>query len=183
MPTLLLLTAFLTLACWHDLQSRRIPNALVAVGLAVGLLIQAMAHAGGGLFHFANPGALGLPGALLGALTGLLLFLPFYAFKAMGAGDAKLMSMVGAWLGASSVAWAALFTLAAGGVLSIVVMLAGGHSGAVARNLKAMFERNATLQATTQTVTTREPHRVTGRVPYALAITAGTAIEIGRHLI
>jgi prepilin peptidase CpaA len=89
------------------------------------------------------------------------------------------MAMVGAWLGASSVAWATLFTLLAGGVLSIVVMLATRSSRRVFSNLQAMLAPN--IAQPSVSIAAASVRKTTGRVPYAFAIASGTAIEILRH--
>jgi hypothetical protein len=94
-----LLTGVLALAVWTDLKSRRIPNALVAMGLCLALASVSMGW-----------GSVSLSQCLLGALTGLVLFLPLYLFGAVGAGDAKLMAAVGAFVGPYAVLWAAVYT-------------------------------------------------------------------------
>jgi prepilin peptidase CpaA len=174
------IVVLLSIACWRDVQSRRIPNTLVVVGLALGLIFQATAPAGSGLFHPTQAGGLGLTAALLGALVGLGLLMPAYLLRAMGAGDVKLMAMVGAWLGTSGVAWTTLYTLIAGGVLSVMVMLATRSSRQVFGNLQAMLAPNLT-QTTTGALAAAGTRKTTGRLPYAFAIAAGTATEIFRH--
>jgi prepilin peptidase CpaA len=175
-----IIVVLLSIACWRDMQSRRIPNTLVVVGLALGLFIQAAAHAGSGLFHSTQAGSLGLTASLLGAAAGLGLLMPLYVLRTLGAGDVKLMAMVGAWLGASSVAWAALFTLLAGGVLSVAVMLATRSSRQVFSNLHTMVAP-AIVNPSLRSLTSTGARKTTGRLPYAFAITAGTAMEILRH--
>jgi prepilin peptidase CpaA len=180
MTVYVIFVMLLGIACWRDVLSRRIPNTLVVVGLALGLFFQAAAPAGSGLFHPTHVGSLGLISALLGAAAGLGLLLPLYMLRAMGAGDVKLMAMVGAWLGASGVVWATLFTLIAGGVLSIAVMLATRSSRQVFSNLHAMLAP-AIVNPSLSSVTAAGARKTTGRLPYAFAIAAGTALEILRH--
>jgi prepilin peptidase CpaA len=60
---------------------------------------------------------------LAGGLVGLLVFLPFYAVSAMGAGDIKLMSVVGTFVGVKGVLVCALFTALTGGGLALVFAL------------------------------------------------------------
>jgi prepilin peptidase CpaA len=170
----------LSIACWRDVQSRRIPNTLVVAGLALGLLFQVAAPSGSGLFHPTQAGSLGLASALLGAAVGLGVLMPLYMLRAMGAGDVKLMAMVGAWLGASGVAWAALFTLLAGGVLSVAVMLATRSSRQVFTNLHTMVAP-AIMNSSLRSLNCTGAPKTTGRLPYAFAITVGTAAEILRH--
>lgn len=118
---LLVLTALV-----FDLRQRRIPNKLVLLALGAGLLVnligpQVWLH-GAGLFT-TYPGALGAKGALLGAFTGLAIFLPLYLLRAMGAGDVKLMAGIGSFVGPAAAIDVALFILVTGGVLAVVRMV------------------------------------------------------------
>ena len=105
--------AFLGLAVATDVYENRIPNWLTLPGLALALVLAP-----------ALGGAGGLVAALLGAALGLAIGVGPYALGGMGAGDVKAMMVLGAWLGASSFASAAVFAVAAGAVLAIVALLA-----------------------------------------------------------
>ncbi|WP_298231767.1 prepilin peptidase [uncultured Azohydromonas sp.] len=171
--SLLMLAGLLVAAVVSDVRSRRIPNALVVYGAALGLLFQALAPAGSGLLL---DGGVGLPAALLGGLAGLGLFLPFYALRLMGAGDVKLLAMVGIWLGAPAILKVALWTALAGGVLSVVVALFTGQLRQVLRNTFFMLAAVRPAQGVGS-------HLAAGtRLPYAVAIATGTALEMARLL-
>ena len=176
--SLSLLAVLLLAATVVDLRTRRIPNALVAYGTVMGLLLQAIAPAGQGLLQ---GGALGLPAALLGGLVGLGLFLPFHALRMLGAGDVKLLAMAGAWLGAQGVAYAALWSLIAGGVLVLLVTLASGMLAQVGRNL-LRIGRSAAARAAGTGIPDQAPVQIAGRLPYAVAIATGTSFEMARLL-
>jgi prepilin peptidase CpaA len=171
------LSALCALAVAHDLLFRRIPNGLVLAGIALGILFQIVSPA------LAEPSQLtriGFSGALLGGLIGLGLFLPLYCLRAMGAGDVKLLAMVGVWLGPISVAWAALWTLLAGGMLAVVVALWSGVLRQVCANMLAMLT-SSLIRAQAGTPAALEgPTHTTGRLPYAVAICCGTVIELMR---
>ena len=68
-------------------------------------------------------GRIGVVQSLLGLAAGLALFMPLYLLRALGAGDVKLLAMVGAWLGAPLLLGAALLTLLAGGAMALFVMV------------------------------------------------------------
>lgn len=115
-----LLAGLLLAALVADLRSRRIPNSLVLAGLTLAFGEHAIALA-------LRPPTAPLAGAtwwapLAGLLTGFALLLPHYLLRAMGAGDVKLMAMVGAFVGPTAAATAVLYTLIAGGLLSLVIM-------------------------------------------------------------
>jgi len=101
------LFAVLLIAVFKDLKERRIPNLLLVIGgigaLTTSLLMQSIP----------------IQTLLAGGVVGVLVFLPFYAMSAMGAGDVKLMAIVGMYLGVKGVLISALFAALAGGVLAL----------------------------------------------------------------
>jgi prepilin peptidase CpaA len=170
----LLLGGLLAAAVVTDVRSRRIPNQLVLVGLVAGLGLQASVTPGSGLFG--QPfGALGLLPALGGAALGLLMLLPIYALGAMGAGDVKLMAMVGAFLGPLDTVGAALSSVLAGGVLALVVALAQRKLGTVAGNVKVMALNSLLRAVGGGDARLDAPPQTTGQLPYAIAIAGGCA--------
>ena len=58
--------------------------------------------------------------------AGIVLFLPFFLLRGMGAGDVKLLAALGAWLGPMQTIWLALFTSIAGGVMALVIATSTG---------------------------------------------------------
>ncbi|WP_066156546.1 prepilin peptidase [Hydrogenophaga pseudoflava] len=169
-----LLGLCLALAALSDARQRRIPNALVLMTLTAGLLLNAFGPQpflrNPGLFS-PYPGALGIGASLLGALVALLLFLPFYALRVLGAGDVKLLAAVGAFAGPAESLNLALCVLLAGGVLALGRMAAARNARLVMQNTLAslgqMLPGSAgSFDASTQTA---------WRMPYAVAIAAGVA--------
>lgn len=180
---LVVFLALLIAAVTCDLHSRRIPNGFVLFGMALGLLFQTVVPSGGGLFLPTGGGGLGPWAALAGAATGLALLLPMYALRALGAGDVKLLAMVGMWLGAGPVAWTALWTLLAGGALALLAALAGGVLRQVLANLNQMLLHSVVRACLGHGLAVAAPPpRTTGRLPYALAIGSGTAVEVLRQM-
>ncbi len=168
--TALVLLVFTALV--FDLRQRRIPNTLVLLALGAGLVVNFIGpqiwSTGSGLLS-SHPGALGAEGALLGAFTGLAIFLPFYLLRAMGAGDVKLMAGIGSFVGPASALNVALFILLAGGVLAIVRMLWVGKTQLVLFNVVTALGQcvpgsSARFDAATQSA---------DRMPYALAMAGG----------
>ena len=118
----------LATACISDLRTRRIPNVLTL-----------SAAAGALLFHLATGGWAAASWSLAGLALGALLFFPIFALRGMGAGDVKLLAAVGAWIGPGQVAFAALATSIAGGIIAVVVALSFGYLRNALRNVSLLL--------------------------------------------
>lgn len=173
MLPVLLLCALLGAAVWHDVRSRRIPNALVFSGAVAALALHAALAPGSGLFS--EPfGGLGMLNALGGLGLGLALLLPMYVLRAMGAGDVKLMAMVGAFVGPQAILAVVLSTLLAGGVLALAVALANGKLVSMLRNTYQLVLHGMLSSLSGQAVRIEAPAAPSGKLPYAIAIAVGT---------
>lgn len=178
-----LLAIVLGAAVFSDLRSRRIPNTLIVAGWAVAFGWQLLAPSGNWAFDFRAPGAVGMAGTVVGATALLAAFLPFYFFGIMGAGDVKLMSVVGAFFGVGPGAWTqlvgvSLFVLASGGLLAVFRMFSSRSSAAVLDNLRVIFAGYA-ARASRMPGPTFDPRTDSAdRMPYALAIATGTTFYL-----
>lgn len=162
---LIMLAALVT-----DVRQRRIPNKLIFLALCAGLFTHVLGPANdadGLLSH--RPGALGAKAALAGALTGLALFLPLFALRAMGAGDVKLMAGIGSFAGPADTLSIALFILVMGGVLAVARMLWSGTTRHVMANV--MLTLSPVLHGGPRLFNPAK-HSV-DRMPYALAMVTG----------
>nr|WP_315399695.1 A24 family peptidase [uncultured Duganella sp.] len=170
---LIVLCALLALAVWNDLRTRRIPNALVFGGAVVGVALNGLYPEGAGLF-IAPQGGIGVLWSLAGLATGLALLVPMYAMRALGAGDVKLMAMVGAFVGPQATVVSVLLTLLAGGVLALVVAAWTGRLRAMLRNTYHMSVYAFMRRLGGEAIKIEAPAEASGRLPYAVAIAAGT---------
>jgi len=161
------------LAAKQDVTRHRISNKLVLVGMFSGVILNGMLPEGWG-FNSQIPGALGWLEAFKGLAFGMGLFLPLYWLRAMGAGDVKLMGMVGAFLGPDDVVGAVLATLVAGGVMAILVVMWSKQLGAMLHNVKYMLYGSAINLSVGQAPLMNDLPVSVGKLPYALAITLGT---------
>jgi prepilin peptidase CpaA len=171
---LIILCCLLALAVWNDLRTRRIPNSLVFGGAVLGLLLNSALPAGDGLFIQVF-GGIGFLQALAGLGVGLLLLLPMYAMRALGAGDVKLMAMIGAFVGPGTVAGITLLTLLAGGVLALVVAGFNGRLKPMLHNTWHMIKYSMLRSLAGEVPKMDAPAAASGRLPYAVAIAAGAA--------
>lgn len=156
-------TLLLASACAFDLRVRRIPNRLVATLAGAGVL-----------YVFATlPATTAVLHVLGGGAVGLLIWLPFWCLRVLGAGDVKLAAAVGIWLGGAGAVEASLIGAAVGGLLAVWAL--ARHGGIVAG--AARFGAWALASRATGTITPELTPKER-RIPYGLAIAAG-AIAAG----
>lgn len=160
------LMALLLIAAVSDIKTGRIPNWLVFGG--------ALYAASYNAFFPVFPREIGILFALGGLCVGLGTLLPLYFFRVMGAGDVKLMAMVGAFLGASAAFGAVMATLLAGGVLAIAFAVCSGRFVRLLQNVAMMFRGTVLTVATGAGGLTVHDGPSAGKMPYGLAIAAGT---------
>ena len=161
------LAVLLTVACTSDLRTRRIPNQLVLViaisGIAFGVVTTSPAD--------------GLVRAATGLLTGLVIWLPFYALRMLGAGDVKLFAAASTFLGPRYAVEAALYTALYGGVVALVYMILQSGWTSTLLRVSHGVQHPALLR--------NHPGSLHRRLPYALAIAAGvlTALWWPGHIL
>ena len=155
------------LAVAWDLRQGRIPNRLTYGSLVLGLVLRVILGGWRGAFD-------GLMAGLVGGGVFLLLFL----VRGMGAGDVKLMTAIGMWAGLRHVVAIMLVTAIAGGILALGYMGARKRGLSTLRNLGALlrFHLVAGL-APHPEINLENPQAI--RIPYALAIAAGTFYAYG----
>ena len=158
--------AVAAVACVWDLKSARIPNWLTFPAAALALV-----------FHVVAPEGRGFGAAALGLLVGLAVFFPVFALRAMGAGDIKLLAALGAWVGATTVVFVAIYASIAGGVLALVVMAARGYLRKGFSNIKMlfMFWWVSGIKPLPE-VSLDAPNPV--RLPYAIPIAVGLVVTL-----
>ncbi len=169
------LACLLLVAAWMDIKFRRIPNALILVGLLFGLLANGMLPEGHGYFHPYAPGALGWLNAIYGFGIGMLVMLPFYWLRAMGAGDVKLMGMVGMFLGPIHIQGVLVFTFLAGGLLALGVALCSRKLASVVHNIKLILTDWVLRLSVRGMPRVNAIERSAARLPYGVAVVVGAA--------
>lgn len=159
-----------------DARSHRIPNVLTGpvllAGLAVGVWVG---------------GAAGLADAAVAAVIMALPFVVLFVVAGGGAGDAKLMGALGAWLG---VAWGtvALFAVCVCGiVLAVLHAAAKKRLATVLRNLSGtaigMLHPLVSGEGSVRAATRLLPAQDEGQqMPYGPAIFAGILLTAGGSL-
>ncbi|AEI41598.1 A24 family peptidase [Paenibacillus mucilaginosus] len=95
-----------------DIRTRKIYNKVIGPGLLAALGLQA-----------AEGGWSGVLGAGIGFAAGLGILLIPYILGGMGAGDVKLLALVGAFKGAAFVGMAAVYMALLGGAMALCLLL------------------------------------------------------------
>jgi prepilin peptidase CpaA len=156
-------------ACFTDVRSKRIPNALT-FGAAAAAVI----------FHTLAPQGTGFVSAVTGWFVGaLIMFVPF-ALRGLGGGDVKLIAALGAWVGPANAVWLALYAGIAGFVMSVVVAAYHGYLRTAFRNIWFLLQH-----WTVNGIRPLEEVSLEGssgpRLAYALPIFAGLVLATWWH--
>jgi prepilin peptidase CpaA len=115
---------------------------------------------------------------VLGLLAGFAMFMPFHLLKVMGAGDVKLVAMLGVWFGARPMVGVVLLSMVCGGVLALTMALWTRSLGLTLSNLRFMMTDTLVRAGAGSAPTVPAPARSHGRLPYAVAIAAGSALQV-----
>lgn len=150
----------------YDVKGRRVPNFLTGPALLFGLALHASF---GGWRDLATSAAAGL-------VSGLI-FLIFYLAGGMGAGDVKLIAAVACIAGLPRVGPLLILTALAGGAMALLLVLVRGRLRETASNVGALVahHRNNGL---TPHPELNVSNASTLRLPYAVAIAAGSALTL-----
>lgn len=157
-----LLLMMVGICLYTDIKEQKIYNKVLLPALTLGLIGNAMIH-----------GLPGLMNSFLGFLLGMaLLIFPFIA-GGIGAGDVKLMGVIGIIKGPIFVFQAFLMTAIVGGVIAIIVLTHRKVMGETFRRLATAFmslllmiPRGAVMEGL------QSPRAIV--FPYGIAISIGT---------
>jgi len=166
-----ILFIFLLIAMLQDMRRYRISNKLIVIGAVSGVMLNMILPGEMEIRNAAN--------ALAGVAAGLLILLPFYMLKIMGAGDVKLMAMIGAFSGPQSIPVIAIYAIICGGILSLIVAAYRGKLKQVAFNVWMIWERQLEKlqrKKTSDRVYEQDVNLI--KFPYSIAIVAGTAMYL-----
>jgi prepilin peptidase CpaA len=163
-PVGICLLLLLAVAAGWDLHSRRIPNWLVVMGLTLALALQWWLQ--GAVQGYASWG--------LGLLTGGCLFFPLYLLRGMGAGDVKLMAMVGAFVGPELAFEIVLVTCTLGGIWALAVIVFKRSLKSAGANMLAILLSKGGQDGGMVEKGKGAALPSVGSLPYGVAIAMGT---------
>lgn len=150
----------------YDVKSRRVPNLLTGPSILFALLL-----------HFGLGGWRDLGTAAAAGLICGVIFLIFYLAGGMGAGDVKLIAAVGCLVGLPQVAPLLIMTALSGGVLAIALVIYRRRVKDTFANIGSLVLHHR-LEGLTPHPALNVANSEMLRLPYALAIAAGTALTI-----
>ncbi|HEV8525716.1 MAG TPA: prepilin peptidase [Terriglobales bacterium] len=161
----LALVALVTAAAWSDFRTRRIPNWITVPGAALGFALQAWY----GGFH-------GVLVSFAGAGVGLGIFIAMYIAGGMGAGDVKLFSAVGAFVGPQALILVFVFTGLLGGIAAVALSISRGR-------LRQTLGQTGELLLDLGRLRWQETRRASAapdslRLPYGVVIAVGTLVSL-----
>ena len=162
-PLFTALAVLVAASAFWDLRSRTIPNWLTVAGLSAGL---------GASLYFGR-----IIDSLLGFGLASLVYLAFYALRAMGGGDVKLMAAVGAITGPANWFMIFIFTAFFACLAALGVLLWNGGLAQALRNLGFIV---SSLGRGIAPYTMREEFDVAS--PSAVTLPHGVAIALGSFL-
>ena len=136
---------------------RRIPNWLTVSALAAGVALNTI------LYRWP-----GLKTALLGALLGLGLLLPFVLIRSLGAGDWKLAGAFGACLGPTQLLSVLIGTILVAGVMAIAVVIWKGRLKRTLLNMAHLLAALFSLHMPAQELSLDDPKST--KIPFGVAM-------------
>ncbi len=153
-----------------DWRYRRIPNWLTVSGFGAGIAINAI------LFRWP-----GLKDALLGAVLGLGLLLPFVLVRSLGAGDWKLAGALGACLGWRQMLSVLMGTILVAGVMALAVVIWKGRLKRTLFNIAHLLAALCTLRRPGAEMSIDDPQST--KIPFGVAMAVAVLVcGVGRAL-
>lgn len=155
------LDVLLVMAAVIDWRTYRLPNWLTMGGTLVAYMLSLTA------------GGIGIVDSVVGWAIGLVLMLPLYGLRMTGAGDVKLMAMVGAFLGLPDVLFALLLTMIAGGIAAVAFAAWRRNVSRMVVNARDLLQLTAMAAAHGQRPSLGSMPSV-GKLPYGICVCIGT---------
>ncbi|MGE5398740.1 MAG: prepilin peptidase [Chitinophagales bacterium] len=165
----LILGGLLLGAVYTDLRYRKIPNFLVGIGMLAALG-----------WHFYQSGMVGLFFSLQGLGIGILLLaIPFF-LGGMGAGDVKLLGMIGAFMGTQFVFNTFIWMALVGGVVAMIFLMKEGQVKSTLSRLGRGALLAMTLRKGDIALNSAKKEEFSVYFPYGLAIVLGALLAYWR---
>lgn len=157
-----LLIILLIICVFTDITKRKIYNKVLFPALVLTFVI-----------HFVIGGFQGLGISILGLIIGLgILIIPYFS-GGIGAGDVKLLALIGAMKGSAFVVYSALYMAIVGGIIAVLILL---YKRRLTYTLNTILLKTITFK-----YSDKEEFNsiITGSsFPYAIAIAGGVFVKM-----
>lgn len=158
------LLTLLAIGAVSDWRRAKIPNWLTYSGMAGGLLLHVLESGVGGLGMSAG-----------GMVVGMGLFLGFYVLGGMGAGDVKLMGLVGGFVGIPQILPVAVAIALFGGAYALAVAIG---SWGIREGVNRVFSVFLACALTGGIRRACSPPDAQPKLRYGVVIALGTAVAL-----
>jgi prepilin peptidase CpaA len=158
-----LLLIVLTICFITDVRERKIYNKILLPALLLSLL-----------WNIGTTGLQGLGSSLLGMTAGFLLLLIPYLMKGMGAGDVKLLAVIGAMKGINFVLMTAVYMAIIGGIIAVLLV---GWRLIRSKQFITLFYRSSLMKYGMKLSLIRS-HSSKEAMPYGVAIAFGAIVTL-----
>ncbi|HSW46851.1 MAG TPA: A24 family peptidase [Phycisphaerae bacterium] len=166
LTTCVVLVPGILLASWIDYAQRRVPNWLNAALAAAGFAAQAY-------FHGLHGVALGAAGAAVGFAV---LIVP-WLMHGMGAGDVKLMTAIGVWLGPYMTLLSFCVGAVVGGGIAVAMIVGSGRMWCAYANATTIMQKVSDRSTVFSEFGSAKSFGSTSQLlPYGVPLTIGTLI-------
>jgi prepilin peptidase CpaA len=158
-----LLLIVLAICFITDVRERKIYNKILLPALLLSLL-----------WNIGTTGLQGLGSSLLGMTAGFLLLLIPYLMKGMGAGDVKLLAVIGAMKGITFVLMTAVYMAIIGGIIAVLLI---GWRLIRSKQFITLFYRSSLMKYGMKLSLIRS-HSSKEAMPYGVAIAFGAVVTL-----
>ncbi|MEK6677374.1 MAG: A24 family peptidase [Planctomycetota bacterium] len=166
--TCVVLVPGVLLASWIDYAQRRVPNWLNLSLILAGFAVQ------GWFFGWS-----GMSAGLIGMLTGFGLLIIPWMMHGMGAGDVKLLSAIGVWLGSWLTLCSFMLGAVIGAVAAMVMIMSTGRLRMACVNMGIIMNKCSRPETMFSEFGSAKSFGATSQLlPYGVPLTAGTLIVL-----
>ena len=165
---------FAVVAAYIDGKELRVPNKLTFPMIIAGWIFCTVNAAMNGQGWY-----VGLGYSLLGTVAGLCTLLPAYAIGGMGAGDAKMMAAIGAWLGATIVFYSFCVGTIVGGIMAVIMIVSAGDTMKHYHQFFMILNEFQTVRDPEKLAKIATERKTTMRLlPYGIPMAIGTVLYL-----
>lgn len=164
-----IISVLLLLALISDLKTYKIKNSITYGFMLVGLTL-----------NLAKAGSQGLFFSLQGIMLPAVCLMVLYAMRAVGAGDIKLLSAIGAVMGAGFALHAAACSFIFGGIIAFGIVLFR-HNGMGRLKYLLTYIKSCVLSMELLQYTDFEDKQDAGKFHFSIAIASGTTTALIAH--